>query len=61
MTIPEATRLVIQAGGMAKAGEIFILDMSDPVKIIDLAKNLIRLSEADVKIVFAELRNGEMM
>lgn len=61
MTIPEATRLVIQAGGMAKGGEIFILDMGEPVKIIDLAKNLIRLSGADVEIVFTGLRNGEKM
>jgi FlaA1/EpsC-like NDP-sugar epimerase len=44
MTIPEASRLVIQAGGMAKGGEVFILDMGDPVKIVDLAKSLITLS-----------------
>ena len=62
MTIPEASRLVIQAGGMAKGGEIFILDMGEPVKIIDLARNLIRLSGAqDIKIEFTGLRNGEKM
>ena len=61
MTIPEASRLVIQAGGMAKGGEIFILDMGEPVKILDLAKNLIRLSGAHVDIEFTGLRNGEKM
>lgn len=61
MTIPEAARLVIQAGGMAKGGEIFILDMGEPVKILDLAKNLIRLSGAHVDIEFTGLRNGEKM
>lgn len=61
MTIPEATRLVIQAGGMAHGGEIFILDMGEPVKIFDLAKNLIRLSGAEVGILFTGLRDGEKM
>lgn len=65
MTIPEASRLVIQAGGMAKGGEIFILDMGDPVKIVDLAKSLIQLSgltpDVDVKIVYTGLREGEKM
>lgn len=65
MTIPEASRLVIQAGGMAKGGEIFILDMGEPVKIVDLAKGLIQLQgltpDVDIKIVFTGLREGEKM
>lgn len=65
MTIPEASRLVIQAGGMAKGGEIFILDMGEPVKIVDLAKSLIQLSghvpDVDIKITFTGLREGEKM
>lgn len=62
MTIPEASRLVITAGGMAHGGEIFILDMGEPVKILDLAKNLIRLSGAsDIAIEFTGLRDGEKM
>ncbi len=65
MTIPEASRLVIQAGGMARGGEIFILDMGEPVKIVDLAKGLIQLQgltpDVDVKIVFTGLREGEKM
>jgi FlaA1/EpsC-like NDP-sugar epimerase len=65
MTIPEASRLVIQAGGMAHGGEIFILDMGDPVKIVDLAKGLIQLSglevDKDIKIVYTGLRPGEKM
>lgn len=65
MTIPEASRLVIQAGGMAKGGEIFILDMGDPVKIVDLARSLIQLSgltpDVDIKIEFTGLREGEKM
>ena len=65
MTIPEATQLVIQAGAMAKGGEIFILDMGKPVKIVDLAKDLIRLSgfepEVDIKIQFTGIRPGEKL
>ena len=61
MTIPEAVQLVIQAGGMAAGGEIFVLDMGEPVKIADLAKNLIRLSGAHVSITYTGLRDGEKM
>ena len=65
MTIPEASRLVIQAGGMAHGGEIFILDMGEPVKIVDLAKGLIQLQgltpDVDIKMEFTGLREGEKM
>ncbi len=62
MLIPEAVSLVIQAGAYAKGGEIFVLDMGDPVKIADLAKNLIRLSgRDDVEIVYTGLRPGEKL
>ena len=65
MTIPEAAQLVIQAGAMAKGGEIFILDMGDPVKIDDLARDLIKLSgyepDVDIKIVYTGLRPGEKL
>lgn len=65
MTIPEAVQLVIQAGAMAQGGEIFILDMGDAVKIMDLAENVIRLSgyipHVDIDIVITGLRPGEKL
>lgn len=64
MTIPEASRLVIQAGALAQGGEIFVLDMGDPVKIVDLAKNLIKLSGNsldDIEIQYTGIRPGEKL
>lgn len=64
MTIPEAVRLVIQAGALAKGGELFILDMGDPIKVVNLAKDLIHLSgfsESEIQIKFTGLRPGEKL
>jgi len=71
MTIPEAANLVIQAGAMAKGGEVFVLDMGNPVKIVDLARRMIHLSgcevkderhpNGDIEIIFTGLRPGEKL
>ncbi len=64
MTIPEASRLVLQAGTLARGGEVFVLDMGEPVRIIDLAKNLVELSgytTDEIKIQFSGIRAGEKM
>ncbi|EMF0378435.1 polysaccharide biosynthesis protein [Enterococcus hirae] len=64
MTIPEASRLVIQSGALAKGGEIFVLDMDKPIKIVDLAKNMIHLSgytEEEIEIVETGIRPGEKL
>ena len=65
MTIPEASQLVMQAGAMGEGGEIFILDMGEPVKIVDLARDLITLSglrpDEDIEIKFAGVRPGEKL
>ncbi|WP_414706779.1 polysaccharide biosynthesis protein [Psychrobacter sp. UBA3483] len=71
MTIPEAANLVIQAGAMASGGEVFVLDMGEPVKIVDLAHRMIHLSgfdiknaahpEGDIEVIFTGLRDGEKL
>ena len=65
MTIPEASGLVLQAGAMAKCGELFVLDMGNPIKIIDLAENMIKLSGLnpyiDIDIIETGLRPGEKL
>jgi len=71
MTIPEAAQLVIQAGAMAKGGEVFVLDMGEPVRIMDLATTMIRLMgmsvrdatnpDGDIEVVFSGLRPGEKL
>ena len=65
MTIPEASQLILQAGAMGKGGEVFVLDMGEPVKIVDLAKNMIRLyghePDGDIQITFTGLRPGEKL
>ena len=65
MTIPEACQLILQAGSMGQGGEIFILDMGTPIKISDMARDLIRLSgfeqEVDIKIEYIGMRPGEKL
>jgi FlaA1/EpsC-like NDP-sugar epimerase len=65
MTIPEASRLVLQAAGLGQTGQIYVLDMGQPVRIDDLARNLIKLSgfipDKDIKIVYTGLRPGEKL
>lgn len=61
MTIPEACQLVLQAGGIGRSGEVLILDMGEPVKILEIAKRMIAMSGKDIEIIFTGLRDGEKM
>jgi FlaA1/EpsC-like NDP-sugar epimerase len=64
MSIPEAAQLVLQAGAMGLGGEIFVLDMGEPIRIVDLAHDMIRLSEAsedEIKVIYTGLRPGEKL
>jgi FlaA1/EpsC-like NDP-sugar epimerase len=64
MSIPEAAQLVLQAGCMGLGGEVFVMDMGEPVRIVDLARDMIRLSElseTDIRIVYTGLRPGEKL
>ena len=61
MTIPEACQLVIQAGAIGRPGEVLILDMGEPVRILDVAKRMIAMSGKDIEIVFTGLREGEKL
>ena len=61
MTIPEACQLVVQAGGIGRAGEVLILNMGEPVKILDIAQRMIALSGQTLEIVYTGLRDGEKL
>ena len=61
MTIPEACQLVLQAGGIGETGEVLILDMGEPVRILDVAQRMIAISEKDIEIVYTGLRHGEKL
>ena len=61
MTIPEACQLVVQAGSIGRGGEVLILDMGEPVRIVDVARRMIAMSGKDVRIVFTGLRDGEKL
>ncbi|MBN9106400.1 MAG: polysaccharide biosynthesis protein [Propionibacteriaceae bacterium] len=61
MTIPEACQLVVQAGAIGQPGEVLILDMGEPVRILDIAKRMIEMSGREIRIVFTGLREGEKL
>jgi dTDP-glucose 4,6-dehydratase len=61
MTIPEACQLVVQAGGIGRPGEVLILDMGEPVRILDVAERMIEMSGKDIAIVYTGLRPGEKL